>query len=260
MLDPFGRPVPPGVAGELWIGGAGVARGYLRLPEATAERFVDGFFRTGDLVRWRNDQPVLEFLGRLDKQVKIRGIRVEPGEVEVALLTMPGVREAVVVASGEALVAYVVGSVEPGEVRDFAASLLPGYLVPGVVVILDRIPLTRNGKLDVRALPVPTVGPSEAFVAPRTDAEVLVASVWSQVLGVETVGVLDNFFDLGGHSLMATRVIARIRSNVEIDLPIRALFTHPTVAALATAVEDALIAEIDRLTEDEAAALIGGTS
>ncbi|HZM75593.1 MAG TPA: condensation domain-containing protein [Candidatus Limnocylindrales bacterium] len=260
VLDSRGRVVPPGVAGELWIGGAGVARGYLARAELTAERFVDGYYRTGDLVRWRTGEPGLEFLGRLDQQVKIRGIRVEPGEVEVALLTMDGVRQAVVTAFDDALVAYVVGDVSPAEVRTFAASLLPPFLVPSSVVVLDRLPLTRNGKLDVRALPSPVVRPSEEFVPPQTDAEVLVASVWSQVLGVETIGAFDNFFDLGGHSLMATRVIARIRASVEIDLPIRALFTHSTVSALATAVEDALIAEIERLTEDEAVALAGGMS
>jgi amino acid adenylation domain-containing protein len=268
VCDPDGRLVAPGVPGELCIAGPGLAHGYLGREELTAARFRPDpygpglLYRTGDLARWRvTDEPAqLEFLGRLDTQVKVRGIRVEPGEVEAVLRTHPQVTQAVVLAVDDALVAYTVGAATAAQVRAHAAGRLPGYLVPSTVVTLAALPLTRNGKLDVRALPAATGHRDETapFIAPRTDAEQLVADVWAQVLSVEAIGAHDDFFDLGGHSLLATRVIARLRSAVRIDLPIRALFRHPTVAGLAGVIEDALIAEIDRLTDAEAAALTAG--
>ncbi|GAA3170917.1 hypothetical protein GCM10020001_116790 [Nonomuraea salmonea] len=255
--------MPPGFPGELCLGGAGLARGYLGRPALTADRFVpDPFgppgsrlYRTGDRARWRRDG-TLEFLGRFDAQVKVRGFRVEPGEVEAVLLAQPGVRQAVVTADGERLAAYVVGPAEPDELRARLAAALPAHLVPTVWVSLPALPLTITGKVDVAALPAPEPGPAAEFVAPRTDAEVLVAEVWSELLGLETVGVHDDFFALGGHSLLATRVAALLRNAVETEVPIRTVFDHPTVAGLATAVERLVIEQLSALTDAEAAELL----
>ncbi|WP_345409949.1 non-ribosomal peptide synthetase [Nonomuraea salmonea] len=263
VLGPYGEPVPPGFPGELCLGGAGLARGYLGRPALTADRFVpDPFgppgsrlYRTGDRARWRRDG-TLEFLGRFDAQVKVRGFRVEPGEVEAVLLAQPGVRQAVVTADGERLAAYVVGPAEPDELRARLAAALPAHLVPTVWVSLPALPLTITGKVDVAALPAPEPGPAAEFVAPRTDAEVLVAEVWSELLGLETVGVHDDFFALGGHSLLATRVAALLRNAVETEVPIRTVFDHPTVAGLATAVERLVIEQLSALTDAEAAELL----
>ncbi|MER5633095.1 amino acid adenylation domain-containing protein, partial [Streptomyces nitrosporeus] len=273
VCDPYGTPVPPGTPGELVIGGSGVAHGYTGRPGATARAFVPDphgppgarRYRTGDLVRRRRDG-ALEFLGRLDGQVKVRGYRVEPGEVENALLRRPGVAEAVVVARGDALVGYVVPAAgttgdtlpEASSLRAALAAELPGHLVPNTVLVLERLPLTANGKLDRAALPAPGHRPALGVdhLAPRTEAEELVADVWREVLDLDRVGALDDFFDLGGHSLLATRVIARIRAATELAVPLRTLFTHRTVAAFAEAVEAALVAEIDALSEDEAASLL----
>ncbi len=263
LLDPAGRLVPRGAVGELCLAGRGLADGYLGRPDLTAERFRPDpygrggrLYRTGDRARWRRDEPVLEFLGRMDRQLKVRGVRVEPGEVEAVLTGHPGVGQAVVVAVGDTLVGYVTGRVSAGEVRDHARQRLPALLVPGAIMVLDELPLTRNGKVDLRALPPVAVRDDAraAFVAPRSDAEALVAGIFTELLPVDRVGVHDDFFALGGHSLLATRVIARLRATVEVDLPVRALFDRPTVAGFADAVERALIAEIDRLTEEEAAA------
>ncbi len=264
VCDSDGRLMAPGVAGELRLGGVGLARGYLGREDLTAARFpatrYGRLYRTGDRVRWRvsDSGATLEFLGRLDDQIKVRGIRVEPAEVEAVLRGHPGVEQAVVVGIDGALIAYTVGPAAAAEVRAHAAGHLPALLVPSVVVPLAALPLTRNGKVDVRALPAPdrSRDAAIAFVAPRSDAETLVAAVWTQVLGIDTIGAGDDFFALGGHSLLATRVIARLRAAVDVDVPIRAIFTHPTVAALATVVEDTLIAEIERMTEAEAADLV----
>ncbi|MFC4531323.1 amino acid adenylation domain-containing protein [Sphaerisporangium dianthi] len=257
--------VPEGVPGELCIGGDGLADGYVGLAELTAARFVADpygppgarLYRTGDRARWRPGG-TLEFLGRLDDQVKVRGHRVEPGEVEARLLSHPGVSQAAVVAVDDALVAYVVGSAAPAEVRAHAALTLPGHMVPGVVVPLDRLPLTPAGKVDARALRAPRFerDPAMAFTAPRTDAEQLVTAIWAEVLGLDQVGVEDDFFAIGGHSLHAVRVMSRIRSIVELDVPIKELFAHSTAAALAAVLEDLLIAEISRLSDEETERLL----
>ncbi|MGW1928739.1 amino acid adenylation domain-containing protein [Streptomyces sp. NPDC001919] len=270
VLDRHGGPVPPGTPGELVIGGAGVTDGYLGRPGATARVFVPDpegppgarRYRTGDLVRRRADG-ALEFLGRIDEQVKVRGYRVEPGEVEAALLALPGVTRAVVTAHGDVLVAHVVPvpdapAPDPDVLRGGLAAVLPPHAVPHAFVLLDALPLTPNGKLDRAALRAPdrTAAPRAVHVPPRTEAEELVADVWGEVLGVDGVGAHDDFFALGGHSLLATRVVARVRAAVDLSVPLRALFTHRTVAAFAEAVEAALAAEIDGLSEAAAVELL----
>ncbi|MEU7876556.1 condensation domain-containing protein, partial [Dactylosporangium sp. NPDC049140] len=240
VLDASLREVPAGVVGELYIGGAGVARGYLGRPELTAERFVadrDGarLYRTGDLARWRSDgRP--EFLGRADFQVKVRGFRIELGEVEAAIRDQAGVSAAVVVADGSRLVAYVVGQCSVDGLRE----RLPDYMVPSVFVEMTSLPLNANGKVDRRALPAPDAPAAVGdYVAPRTPVEEAVAEVWGAVLGVERVGLFDDFFALGGHSLLATRVVSRIRSVFGVEVPVAALFDAPTVAGLAVAIDAA---------------------
>ena len=256
VVDRYLRPVPAGVAGELLIGGAGVARGYHGRAGLTAGRFIaDPFaaggsrlYRTGDRARWRLGGE-LEFLGRADHQVKVRGFRIEPGEVEAALAAHPAVASAVVVAQGEdqdrRLAAYVVpaaggrGIPGAGELREFLGRVLPGYMVPGVFIELAGLPLTANGKLDRAALPAPGSdrgGLAGPFLPPRTPAEEVIAAIWAQVLGMRRVGVSDNFFELGGHSLVAVQVISRVRAAFERELPLAVLFDHPTVGELAAVV------------------------
>ena len=254
VLDAGMHPVAVGARGELFIGGDGVARGYAGRADLTAERFVpDPFgpagsrlYRTGDLVRWRADGR-LEFLGRRDGQVKVRGFRVETAEVEGALHEVAGVRAAVVVAwrdGGEAeLVAYVVreGASAPDEaaLRSALLAQLPRPMVPSRYVFLEALPLTSNGKVDRRALPAPgarTRGQSE-LIAPRTAAEREVARVWAEVLQLDEVGVTDDFFELGGHSLLATQVTSRLRASLGVEIPLRAVFEAPTVQALAAIVQ-----------------------
>ncbi|HEX2189661.1 MAG TPA: amino acid adenylation domain-containing protein, partial [Longimicrobiaceae bacterium] len=249
VLDRHLRPVPVGVAGELFAGGAQVARGYLGRPDLTAERFVpDPFsaehgarmYRTGDRVR-RLPDGVLEFLGRTDAQLKVRGFRVEPAEVEAALLEHPAVREAAVAVrpgpGGEArLVGWYVASGEgadPAALRRRLRSRLPDYLVPAALLEVDALPLTPNGKLDRAALPEPAAAPSAAYTAPRTPTERALADAWAEALGVERVGVHDDFFDLGGHSLAAARAVARVRERTGRDLPLAELFRGGTVERLA---------------------------
>ncbi|MGI5154378.1 amino acid adenylation domain-containing protein [Microbispora sp. CA-102843] len=267
VLSEHGVPVPPGAPGELYLGGAGVARGYLRRPGGTAERFVPDpwgppgarLYRTGDRARWRRDGQ-LEFLGRLDDQVKVRGFRVEPAEVEACLLGHPRVRQAAVAAGDDRLVAYVVpeGEVDPAELARFAAAELPAHLVPSGWIVLEALPLTRNGKVDRAALPAPA---AEEFtrrsgpVPPRTDAEALVADVYGEVLGLGEVGAFDDFFSIGGHSLLAIRVTARISAITGVEVPIRAVFEGPTVEALAETVEELLVKELAALSDEEAARL-----
>ncbi|MEW6032839.1 MAG: amino acid adenylation domain-containing protein [Bacillota bacterium] len=256
LLDESLRPVPCGVVGELYIGGVGVARGYLGRPDLTAERFVpDPFsgrpgarlYRTGDLVREREDDGQLEYVGRVDHQVKIRGFRVELGEIEATLWEHPAVRSAVVDLRGEGdgarrLVAYVVPAPgeepSPNSLRVFLRDRLPDYMVPSAFITLDRLPLLPSGKVDRRALPPPSRARpelDEPFVAPRTPAEEVMAAIWAEVLGLDEVGVNDDFFALGGDSLLATRIVARARQAFGAELPLASIFTRPSVARLADA-------------------------
>ncbi|VVJ19160.1 Polyketide synthase modules and related proteins [Amycolatopsis camponoti] len=241
VLDEHLRLVPPGVPGELCLAGAQLARGYLDRPGLTADRFVANpfggpgsrLYRTGDRVRWVDGQ--LEHLGRLDDQVKVRGFRIEPGEVEAAL--RPFVTDAAVDVRGGRLVAYVVG--DAADLKAELSRTLPAHLVPTAFVHLDRLPLTRHGKLDRRALPEPELTAATEYVAPRDDRERLVTRVWADVLGVERVGVDDNFFDLGGDSLLGIRVVSRLRDELGADVPARLVFTEPTPAQLAAQLPEA---------------------
>ncbi|MDQ3942418.1 MAG: amino acid adenylation domain-containing protein, partial [Actinomycetota bacterium] len=253
ILDARLRPVPIGVVGELYAGGEGVARGYLSRPELTAEKFIpDPFsdepgarlYRTGDLARYLPDGNI-EFLGRIDHQVKIRGFRVEPGEVEAVLGQHPEVREAVVVAREDALgekqlVTYIVPARQRapkgGELRGRLKEKLPEYMVPSAFMVLEALPLTPNGKVDRRALPAPdpsSFRAENAYAPPRTPVEETLAAIWTEVLGVEQVGIHDDFFELGGHSLLATQVVSRLRDALRVELPLRYLFETSTVAEVA---------------------------
>ncbi|MEA2692171.1 MAG: hypothetical protein QOJ16_1558, partial [Acidobacteriota bacterium] len=262
VLDAWGALAPLGVAGELAIGGAGLARGYLGRPELTAERFVPDpwsnepgarLYRTGDLIR-RLPNGSLDFLGRIDHQVKVRGFRIELGEIESALRGEPEVREAAVLVREDRpgdrrLVAYVALAMDGEEERSAAVRALrqalerrlPAYMVPNAFVVLEALPLSGNGKVDRRALASrpPEEGPGDAVaVAPRTALEARLAEIWAAVLGREKVGVLDDFFASGGHSLLATRLVSRIREALGVELPLRAVFEAPTVAALAARLGD----------------------
>jgi amino acid adenylation domain-containing protein len=257
VLDGRLQPVPVGVVGELYVGGVCPARGYRNRPELTAERFIpDPFrggkgrlYRTGDQVRFRPDGE-LEYLGRVDGQVKLRGFRVEPGEIEAALREIAGVSEAVVRAREDApgqarLVGYVVPDpARPPSVSDLRRLLkekLPEYMVPSTFVLLDALPRTRSGKLDAASLPAPEPARPEldnTYCEPRTPTEETLAEIWRTVLRLDRVGVHDNFFELGGHSLLATQVISRVRDVFHVDVPLRDLFVNPTVAGLALAIAE----------------------
>jgi amino acid adenylation domain-containing protein len=257
LLDRAMRQVPAGIPGELFIGGEGVARGYHRRPDLTAERFVpdpfdDGpgarLYRTGDLARWRSDGK-LEFLGRVDQQVKIRGYRIEPGEVETVLGLHPDVRECAVVpqagiAGERRLVAYVVssgrGALSTGDLRDFLKGKLPEFMLPAAFVMVERLSLTPNGKVDRAALPPPESAGWKARserVPPRTPCETEVASIWAEVLEKESPGVEDDFFEAGGHSLLATKLISRLRGRFGPLVSLRDLYDTPTIRGLATLLE-----------------------
>lgn len=276
ILDGQLQPVPVGVPGELYIGGAGVAYGYLNRPELTAERFIsDPFssdpqarlYRSGDIGRWRADGNI-EFIGRKDYQVKIRGFRIELGEIEAQLARHPQVREVVVIARVEArdaqsnapmekrLVAYIVpNSTDAPSIealRAYMEEALPEYMIPSAFVVLATFPLTANGKIDRRALPAPDFDAyaTREYEPPQGEIEELLAGIWQKLLKVERVGRHDNFFELGGHSLLATKVVVRIRASLSIEMPIRLLFEHPTIAQLAERVEELrqahLLEEIER--------------
>ena len=288
VVDEWQRPVPVGIAGELLIGGDGLARGYFGRPELTAERFVpdpfgygDRLYRTGDLVRYRPSGEI-EFLGRIDHQVKLRGFRIELGEIEAALNQLRGVEATVVMVREDAgdrrLVAYVVGA--PGEeltttvLRQYLRERLPEYMVPAAFILLESLPLNPNGKVDRRALPAPeeslaTGGPE--FVAPRTPLESQVAEIWNAVLSREKIGIHDTFWDLGGHSLLATRVLARLYEAMGVELPLQTLFEHPTLLEFAETVGQALLssgveevnqylAELEGLSEEEIRQLLAEES
>jgi amino acid adenylation domain-containing protein len=258
VLDGNLQPVPIGVAGELFVGGAGLARGYLNRPELTVERFIPNpysnkpgarLYKTGDVARYLPNGD-LEYLGRADQQVQIRGFRVEPSEIEVVLTGYPGVNMAVVMAredrpGDKRLVAYVVASHEPtptfGELRSFLKEKLPDYMIPSAFMYLDCFPITPNGKVDRRALPAPDLERfrlETKFVAPRTPVEKVLAKIWREVLGLERVGARDNFYELGGHSLLATQVVARVGQTFEVELPLRVFFENPTVAGLTEVLEN----------------------
>ncbi|MDQ3274535.1 MAG: amino acid adenylation domain-containing protein, partial [Actinomycetota bacterium] len=275
ILDGHRQPVPIGVLGELYVSGHGVGRGYAGRSDLTAERFVPDslsgipgarMYRTGDVVRWLADGRI-EFIGRVDNQVKVRGFRIELGEVEAVLGEHPGVQDVAVVvdegAGGDrSLVGHVVlRGVDVDELREWTGSRLPAYMVPSVLVVLDRLPLTANGKVDRAALPAVSAGdrPGADYVPPATPTEELVAGLWAEILGLERVGSRDDFFLLGGHSLLATQVVARIRRVFGIEVPLRRLFGAPTVAGFARVMEQlradgasAALPEIERTNRDAA--------
>jgi len=279
IFDRRQRPVPTGVSGELYIGGRGVAAGYLNRPEETAERFIpDPFssdsnsrlYRTGDLARYLPDYNI-EFLGRADRQVKVRGYRVELDEIEAVLLKPAGVSQAVVTLNRdqgeERIVAYLVSTrTSQDELRAAIRQKLPDYMVPTVFVFLKSLPLTPNGKVDRAALPPPDdsrLGLQIGFVAPRSEVEKDLAGIWAALLKVNAVGVHDNFFDLGGHSLLATQLVSRMRKEFRMEIPLRSLFETPTVAALAEKIEKTaadntarLLAELEQISDEEAARIL----
>ena len=259
VLDQRLQPVPVGVTGELYLSGAGLARGYWQRPALTAERFVphpfsehggERMYRTGDLVRYRADGQ-LEFIGRVDNQVKLRGYRIELGEIEAVLRRHPHVGEAVVDLQRESetarLVAYVVlnggDEANVNELRHHLREQLPEYVVPSTFVLLPEMPLNANGKVDRRALKasgLQKVGSAEGFVAPRTQTEMILAAIWAAVLRCENVGANDNFFELGGHSLLAMRLVSKLRESFNIELPLRNILEAATLAEMAHAVDAAL--------------------
>jgi acyl carrier protein len=284
------QPVPAGVSGELYLGGPTLARGYLARPDLTAERFVphpftsmpgQRLYRTGDLVRCRSDGN-LEYLGRLDTQVKVRGFRIEALEVEAMLQRHASIDQAVVVARedpviGTCLVAYLIacdGRPSARELRQFLQDRLPAYMIPAAYVFVDTFPLSGSGKIDRDALPPPEEsdrGTARRLVAPRSPLEKRLAGLWADVLGVGEVGIHEHFFaDLGGHSLLAARLISRVRDGFGVELPLREIFESPTVAALALAIvraraahmaDDALartLAEVEELSDVDVQGIIGG--
>ena len=270
ILDALQQPVPLGVTGELYIAGDGVTAGYLNDPDRTAEKFISNpfvkdpmarMYRTGDLVRYLADGNI-EFLGRADDQVKIRGFRIELGEIEAVLAAHADVKQTVVLAradeTGEKqLLAYVVLSIEGAssseDLRRYLKEQLPEYMVPAAIILLPRMPLTANGKIDRQSLPEPEKAAARQYVAPRTSTEEVVCNIWAEVLRRDRVSTEDNFFDLGGHSLLATQVISRIRRALSVDLPLRTLFETPTVAAIAEQIDrhrrDPLLAEVPPITK-----------
>lgn len=262
ILDKNLQPLPVGVSGELYIGGAGVARGYFNQPELTKEKFIPNpfnsttlLYKTGDLARYLTNGEV-EYLGRIDYQVKLRGFRIELGEIEAVLEQHPVVRQCVVMAredvSGQRLVAYLVAeNVATDELRQYLRRKLPEYMIPSAFVILDSLPLTPNGKVNRRGLPAPENNNSElaiTFVAPRHPVEEVLAGIWTQVLGISQVGIYDNFFELGGHSLLATQVISRIRKTFGVDTSLQRLFELPTIAELANDIQEASLQGVYAIT------------
>ncbi|HEX5884420.1 MAG TPA: amino acid adenylation domain-containing protein [Pyrinomonadaceae bacterium] len=289
ILDPHFGQCPIGVPGEVHIGGVGVARGYLTSPALTALKYIPNpftqhagarLYRTGDVGRFLPGGDI-ELHGRVDRQVKVRGIRIEPGEIETVLHDHENVREAAVIVredrpGNQRLVAYVVLRQPENHLRAFVKARVPGHMVPAAFVVLDKLPLTPNGKVDHAALPIPdpaSFDSNNEFVAPQTHVELTLAQIWKEILGVTQVGIHDNFFDLGGHSLLATQVVSRIRKTLKADLPLRVIFDSPTIAGLAPQVESMsrtesdeleklaeLLARIDQLSTDETKVLLEGSS
>ncbi|MEC9374789.1 MAG: amino acid adenylation domain-containing protein, partial [Pseudomonadota bacterium] len=263
LLDSFGQPVPVGVAGEMYLGGSGVTRGYRNHPTLTAEKYVVNpfnkkskarLFRTGDQAKYREDGN-LEFIGRLDHQIKLRGFRIELGEIETALRKEPNIDDVVVIIREDTLddkriVAYHVGDASAKLLRQNLIQKLPEYMVPSAFVELESLPLTPNGKIDRNALPRPDwreLNTTE-YVAPRTPIEETLVEIWKELLNVEKVGVHDDFFMLGGHSLLGTQLIARIRDTLNNDLALRALFESPTISGIAAAMQKNYVADLPKLT------------
>jgi amino acid adenylation domain-containing protein len=264
LLDQNRNPVPIGVPGELYVGGAGVGRGYLNRPDLTADRFIpspfsaragERLYRSGDLVRYLPNRD-LEYRGRIDGQVKVRGFRIELGEIEATLSQHAALRDVVVVSrkdepNEQHLVAYMVSTEQAptvSELNSFLRERLPEYMVPASFVFLDALPLTPNGKVDRRNLPAPDQCRPEqesSFVAPRSPVEELLAKIWAELLKVERVGIHDNFFELGGHSLLITQVASRIQQAFQIHLPLRTLFEAPTIARQSVAVATAQLGQED---------------
>lgn len=294
LLDPELNPVPVGVPGEICVAGIQVGRGYLHRPDLTAERFVPNpfagllddpgsangwqpraaalrLYRTGDLGRYRPDGAI-EFLGRIDHQLKLRGFRIEPGEIEAQLLRHPQVAQAVVLAQsdgrgGKRLVAYVGSRYDDeaafaDELRTYLGGLLPGYMVPAAFVVRETLPLGGTGKIDRKALPAPDIAGQheDRYVAPGNPTEEILAGIWREVLDVPQVGVRDVFFDLGGHSLLAVQVLARVRAAFGVEIPLGRLFEAATIEQLAEVVEEFLIRQIDELSEEETLALLEADS
>lgn len=260
LLDNQLKPVPKGVAGEIYISGVGVARGYINREELTVEKFVENpfikgnkMYRTGDLARLLNDGN-MEFLGRIDHQVKIRGFRIELGEIESQLTKLPFVKEGVVVVKDEkkggekCLVAYVVADrkVSIVEIREHLSKQIPDYMVPSCVVQLDRIPVTANGKVDVRSLPEPDYNKNskEDFEAPVNETETKLVEIWQDILGIDNIGTKDNFFELGGHSLKATMLAAKINKEFNKEIPLKEIFSNPTINKQASYITSALNGEV----------------
>jgi hypothetical protein len=267
ILDAYLNTVPVGVAGELHIAGDGLARGYLNRADLTAEKFIPNpfgvagarMYKTGDLARYLPDGNI-EYLGRLDHQVKIRGFRIELGEIEAALSALPAVREAIVLAredhaGDKRLVAYLTakqGCATPStaELRTTLLTSLPEYMVPAHYVVLEALPLTPNGKIDRKALPAPNMETAQIeYVAPTTETESILCKLWEEVLGIEKVGVADNFLSLGGHSLSALKVFSKVQVIFDLDIPIKIAFLNTTVASIATYI-DALVLNRANLHDD----------
>jgi acyl carrier protein len=255
ILDRNRQPVGVGVPGEVYLTGAGIARGYVAQPDLTSERFLElslsgtkeRYYRTGDLARWRWDGS-LEFLGRVDQQIKLRGYRIELGEIEAVLSSHPAVQEAVVILrddlpGGKGLVGYVVQRPDVfatgSELREHLASRLPDYMLPTAIVLLEKLPLTNNGKIDRKNLPKPQMEEKSVDQRARTRTEEVMAGIWCEVLQVPSVGLDQNFFELGGHSLLATQMLTRIKAAFATDLPLRSIFECPTVSDLSREVEKA---------------------
>jgi acyl carrier protein len=286
ILDRQLNLVPIGIPGELYIGGVGLSRGYVNSPDLTAENFIPDplnaepgarLYKTGDRARYRADGNI-DFLGRSDQQVKIRGFRVELGEIEAVLTRYPAVQQAVVVASEDIpgenrLIAYIVPTAEEvlsaSELRNFLKSEIPEYMIPWTFVVLDAIPLTPNRKVDRSALPAPEPSRPELknpFIEPRTTVEEVLAKIWAEVLNLQQVGIHDNFFDLGGHSLRATQVVSRACKAFHVELPLRTFFENPTVSDLAVKIGEIqaqtpvdagdLLRDLEALNEEEAERLI----